>query len=59
MVTDEVWDQAYPEQYGMLCIGCLESRRGKLLTARDFTDCVLNDMNRLGGSDRLKARLAS
>lgn len=61
MVTDEAWYSAITamDQTGMLCIGCLEARLGKLLTARDFTDCVLNVMNRVAGSPRLKARLAS
>ena len=58
MVTDSVWTQANGNR-GMLCVGCLEARRGKLLTARDFTDCILNDMNRQNGSSRLRARLAS
>lgn len=59
MVTDEVWLEANPKDYGMLCIGCLESRRGKLLTKDDFTDCPLNAMNLITGSTRLYNRLTN
>ena len=57
MVTDEVWLEANPKDHGMLCIGCLEQRRGKLLTKDEFTDCPLNSMNLIMGSTRLKSRL--
>lgn len=57
MVTDEVWTLAFKKKRGMLCIGCLESRRGKLLTKDDFTDCPLNSMNFFMGSTRIKDRL--
>ena len=59
MVHDSVWLAANPKSRGMLCIGCLEARRGKLLTKDDFTDAPLNGMNRITGSERLKIRLAS
>jgi hypothetical protein len=55
MVIDEVWDREAAT--GMLCIGCLEARRGKLLTKDDFTDCPLNSMNLFTGSPRLQDRL--
>ena len=29
MVTDEVWEAAWPQDRGMLCIGCLENRLGR------------------------------
>lgn len=57
MVTDTVWLEANPKNRGMLCISCLESRRGKLLTKDDFTDCPLNSINLITGSTRLKNRL--
>lgn len=57
MVTDRVWRLANPKDRGMLCIGCLESRLGKLLTSDDFTDCPLNAINQITGSTRLKNRL--
>jgi len=55
MVQDQVWDSVAGR--GMLCIGCLEQRRGKLLTKDDFTGCPLNSMNLIMGSTRLKSRL--
>jgi hypothetical protein len=55
MVTDEIWNRE--AETGMLCIGCLEARRGKLLTKDDFTDCPLNHDNKLFGSPRLQDRL--
>jgi hypothetical protein len=59
MVTNEVWLEANPKDKGMLCIGCLEQRRGKLLTKDDFTDCPLNAMNLITGSTRLYNRLTN
>ncbi len=59
MVNDDLWDSA-TENFGgcgMLCIGCLENRLGKLLTSDDFTDCLLNMRNLIIGSPRLKNRL--
>jgi len=57
MVHDSIWLEANPKDKGMLCIGCLESRRGKLLTKDDFLDCPLNTINIFSGSTRLKDRL--
>lgn len=42
MVHDSVWLMANPKDRGMLCIGCLEARLGRLLTKHDFTNCPLN-----------------
>jgi hypothetical protein len=58
MVTDEVWEMANPQRRGMLCIGCLEDRLGRQLTASDFTDVPLNS-GMFGFSERLAARLAA
>ena len=58
MVTDEVWQVAWPEEYGMLCIGCLEQRLGRTLTAADFTDAPIN-RGVFEYSERLAARLAA
>lgn len=58
MVTDEVWSAAWPEHRGMLCIGCLEARLGRTLTASDFTDAPIN-RGYFGYSERLAARLAA
>lgn len=58
MVTDEVWQAAWPRQRGMLCIGCLENRLGRELTASDFTDAPIN-RGVFDYSERLAARLAA
>jgi len=61
MVTDGCWKRAGIGKYdGMLCIGCLESRLGKKLTPRNFSECPLNWRNALVpdyASDRLVSRL--
>lgn len=57
MVHDEVWETANPKRKGMLCIGCLELRLGRLLTKDDFTDAPVNVMWLTVGSTRLKERL--
>ncbi len=44
-VTDEVWAAAGMAD-GYLCIGCLEARIGRPLTAADFADAPLNDLAR-------------
>jgi hypothetical protein len=68
MVGNGVWDEAWlgRREPGwrhvpfceILCIGCLEARLGRTLTAHDFTDAPVNDLN--SGkhfSDRLLDRL--
>jgi hypothetical protein len=57
MVTDAVWDPV--AKRGMLCIGCLEARRGQLLTSNDFSPVPLNRMNFGMGSERLINRLTN
>ena len=43
MVTNSCWKRAGMQPLsGMLCIGCLEKRLSKKLTARNFIDCPLN-----------------
>jgi len=42
MVRDRVWKAAGMRD-GFLCIGCLENRIGRRLTARDFTSAPIND----------------
>lgn len=61
MVTDSVWYSATTatSASGMLCIGCLEARLGKLLTGADFSPAPINSIASVVGSARLKARLAS
>jgi len=59
MVKDAIWyGVTYGQECeGMLCIGCLEGRLGRGLTAADFTDCPLNREKRERGSARLRDRL--
>ena len=62
MVRDSVWREAgmseRKDQAIFLCIGCLEARLGRMLTARDFTRVPIN---RVGprNSPRLNARLSN
>lgn len=70
MVKDEVWEAAWAgrrkpwhevDGQQILCVGCLEARIGRTLTAFDFTGAPINDVN-FGGEkserllDRLQAR---
>ena len=59
MVHDEIWKTVRPEGSGMLCIGCVEDRLGRQLTASDFTDAPVNDGPMIFKSKRLAARLAA
>ena len=43
MVTREVWEQTgFVGHDGMLCVGCLEGRIGRPVTAGDLTACPVN-----------------
>lgn len=55
-VHDEVWLAAHPADHGLLCIGCLENRLGRALTADDFP-CYPINTGAFNQSDRLKDRL--
>jgi len=55
----EIWSRVHSSAIGMLCIGCVETRLGRKLTASDFTDAHINDPKRYEMSDRLRSRLAS
>ena len=56
MVTDQVWKLTGLRGYdGMLCIGCLEQRLGRMLNARDFTDAPINQVADM--TDDASARL--
>lgn len=56
-VRDEVWLAAGMTVQGILCIGCLENRLGRELSARDFENAALNDPAFGWHSDRLNDRL--
>lgn len=45
MVHDDIWNSVVTEGDGMLCITCLETRLGRELTKRDFTDVPLNNLS--------------
>ena len=56
MVEDVIWDEAtvrFPAIY--LCVGCLERRLKRELTAQDFAPVLGNFLS--GHSDRLKDRM--
>lgn len=57
-VRDDVWygDAGMPES-GMLCIGCLEARIGRVLTPADFPPVHVNDYRIHAMTDRLRSRL--
>lgn len=61
MVHSHIWNKANRlNRRGMLCIGCLERRLGRMLTASDFTDCPLNKKPKWHKcSERLLSRRAS
>jgi hypothetical protein len=61
MVRRDVWLAAVPWEPGgtftFLCIGCLEDRLGRQLTAEDFPDDIpMNFDSRQWRSERLQAR---
>lgn len=62
MVHAEVWAATgLGVGGGLLCIGCVEARIGRRLTAADFTGAPVNDWRRPGwhGSPRLLDRLTA
>jgi hypothetical protein len=66
MLKHAIWEQAWvgrrkpwhvvPGQQ-VLCIGCLEQRLGRTLTAAEFTAAPCNDPNQRWISERLRDRL--
>jgi hypothetical protein len=68
MVHDTVWDEAWRDRrkwwhaingQQVLCIGCLEQRLGRTLTAADFNGAPCNDPNKPCISARLRDRLTA
>jgi len=46
MLVDGTWRQAHNSNKGMLCVGCIERRLNRRLTAADFNQSYLNrDLN--------------
>ncbi len=54
MVTKDLWLKAHPQDVGMLCMSCLESRIGRPLVAGDFTPYPINAMNEKVRAIRLR-----
>ncbi len=42
MLIDEVWLEAVPDLWGMLCLNCVELRLGRQLWPEDFMEAPLN-----------------
>ncbi|WP_329309375.1 hypothetical protein [Streptomyces microflavus] len=59
MVKDEVWAAAGMCGYGYLCVGCVEGRLDRCLTAADFADVPINSDPEYQRSARLASRLAA
>jgi hypothetical protein len=56
MVTNDVWKQSGVPRRSMLCIGCLEKRIGRELSAADFPNYPINWI--FDQSDRLLSRIS-
>ena len=59
MVHKELWLTANPQDRGMLCIGCLETRLGRKLRSSDFTKYPINSPSFFTQSARLRNRIRS
>lgn len=57
MVHDALWREGAAGDRAQLCIGCLEARLGRTLTAADFTDAEVNSVDLARRSTRLRDRL--
>lgn len=57
-VKNDVWfKMAKMGECGMLCVGCLEARIGRILVPSDFTDCHINNWRKNAMSTRLVSRI--
>lgn len=45
-VHKSIWDSVCTSERGFLCIGCLETRLGRNLQPKDFTDASINKPQR-------------
>lgn len=59
MLHNSIWNQVADVLDGHLCIGCVEDRLGRSLSASDFADAAVNINPLLKRSTRLAARLAT
>ena len=53
----KLWLTVMSSIYGMLCVGCLESRLRRKLAKEDFTDATINNSKYGSKSQRLCSRL--
>lgn len=56
MLKDEIWAKVHDSKFGMMCVGCVEKKLGRLLNSQDFHKCYLNTFAQ-GRSQRLSMRL--
>lgn len=56
-VHAHVWSQAHTSEQGMLCVGCIETRLKRKLTALDFTSAHINNPRTNSMTDRLRSRI--
>lgn len=57
-VKNEIWcGLAKMTEVGMLCIGCLELRIGRILKPEDFTDAHINNPKTHPMTERLRSRV--
>jgi len=52
-----IWNSVMDSECGMLCVGCLEARLGRLLRPDDFTGAHINDPRKNAMTDRLRSRI--
>lgn len=45
MINHDLWAQAHPGRYGMLCLPCLQTRLGRRLVKADFLPAAINHDN--------------
>jgi len=57
MLHDPVWLEANPDDDGLLCIGCVETRLGRRLQSGDFNDAPINAIVGAIGSARVRSRI--
>lgn len=57
-IVTPLWLKAVGSIKGMLCVGCLEARLGRTLTATDFPPVHINNPHLYPMSDRLRNRIA-
>ena len=59
MIQDYLWQQINPQTKGMLCIGCVEEKLGRTLTAADFSPYPINQIGFFVQSSRLINRITT